>query len=150
MRCQRDPLYLPAFASEMKRPAPIGSCFLSIARTMVPMFVLMVALTPVAGTSVSVVVVLPATVVVVGLTATLFLSLRFEKKLMRRIAATKTATAIAALRIVRLRRFFLTSASRASRAARALSFLRWRLSALGTAAECTGRRFPSLVRGGRR
>src|SRR5258708_33764710 len=86
-----------------------------------------------------------ATVVLVVVVA-VFLDLPLLKKLRSRIATTKTATAIAAFLMVRLRRCRFSSASRASRAIRAFSFLRWRLSAVGTAAECTGRRNASVAR----
>src|SRR5258708_7751243 len=71
--------------------------------------------------------------VVVG-AATTFLLLPPPTQVMIRNAATTIAPTIAALRIERLRLRFLISASRASRARRAFSFLRWRLSAVGTTA----------------
>src|SRR5262245_3214314 len=120
---------------------------------MLPKFVAIVALYVFAGLSLTspaaafggtvVVVVVAWAVVVDGVDDPFFLSLPVT--LSRTITPTKRAATIAIVVVDRMRLRRFSAASRCSRAARAFSFLRARLSALGTGAECIRRILPGRV-----
>src|SRR5215475_9973829 len=105
---------------------------------MLPKFVAIVALYVFAGSSLTspgAAVGLTVVVVVVVLGDEAFF-LSFPATLRITIRPTKTTATIAMVVVERMRLRRFSAASRCSRAARAFSFLRARLSALGTAAEC--------------
>src|SRR5580765_5384776 len=125
----------------MKRPAAFGAFLASRATTMVPKFVPIVAVYVFLGSATNPVSFTLGGATVVGVvdgTVVLLEALLLPllvTMLISTIPRTKTPATIAALRAPCIRRRRFSAARRASRAIRALSFLRWRLSAAGTAGQ---------------
>src|SRR4029079_11968355 len=121
----------------MKCPAATGAFLVSSFNPIVPRLVVIVALYVLAGSTLKSAADTPIVVDVVEddefVVSTFFLLSSRVRNEINANTPTKNPVTITTLRIVRLRFRRFSAAWRASRAARAFSFLRWRLSALGTA-----------------